>query len=218
MLYSYLNCNKLSTEEEIRKNYKKISRIVHPDKSTRETLQGSEELFRKIENAYSVLSCPIKRHLYDCYSDEGIEVYEANKSLFQIVKTIKDQEKKFRKIEEIYLTLKNHKNNCGSLELLDSQELEVTLSMIEYSSIYKGKHPYNPFSMFSISKYHYHTAAVLGEFGKLGLVIGDKNSGLKFSSRSSMKMWDREIDFNLEVDVINFGNGSLEISQMINNW
>lgn len=218
MLYSYLNCDRLASEDEIRKSYKKISRIVHPDKSSKLTKESSEELFRKIEQAYSVLSCPIKRHLYDCYSDEGIEVYEANRSLFEPVKLIEDYESKFRKIEEIFLTLKNHKKNYKSLELLDSQKLKIHLSMVEYSSIYRGKYPYNLYSFFKLSSFQYETAAVLGDFGKLAFFVNNNGSGMKFSSRSTFNVFEKEYDFRLETDLTNIGNSTFELSRTIDDW
>lgn len=57
--YDILGVQKSSSLEEIKKAYKKLAVKHHPDKG------GDEELFKKISNAYSVLSDEQKRAQYD---------------------------------------------------------------------------------------------------------------------------------------------------------
>lgn len=57
--YKILEVNKQSNLEEIKKSYKKLAFKNHPDKG------GNPETFKKISEAYQVLSDPEKRNVYD---------------------------------------------------------------------------------------------------------------------------------------------------------
>ena len=58
--YSILGIPKNATEQDIRKAYKKQSMQHHPDRPG-----GNEEQFKKINEAYSTLSDPRKKQMYD---------------------------------------------------------------------------------------------------------------------------------------------------------
>ena len=61
--YTLLELDKSATEEDIKKNYRKLAFKYHPDKNP-----GNEEasnMFKDISNAYSILSNPSKRRDYD---------------------------------------------------------------------------------------------------------------------------------------------------------
>ena len=58
-LYEILGVEKESTEKEIKKAYRDLSKIHHPDKG------GDKEKFAKISEAYNVLSDSTKRKQYD---------------------------------------------------------------------------------------------------------------------------------------------------------
>src|SRR3989344_4342602 len=60
--YKILGVNKNSSEEEIKKAYRKLAHQHHPDKKT-----GDEAKFKEINEAYQVLSDRKKRHQYDTY-------------------------------------------------------------------------------------------------------------------------------------------------------
>ena len=57
--YKILKVNKQSSLEEIKKSYKKLAVKNHPDKG------GDPEIFKKISEAYQVLSNPEKKKVYD---------------------------------------------------------------------------------------------------------------------------------------------------------
>ncbi len=61
-LYDILGVSRFSTPEEIKRAYRRLARTYHPDINRDE---GSEDIFKKISFAYSVLSDPRKRLLYD---------------------------------------------------------------------------------------------------------------------------------------------------------
>ena len=61
--YEVLEVSKDASEDEIKKAYRKLAILHHPDKN-----QGSQEStvkFQQISAAYAVLSCPEKRSRYD---------------------------------------------------------------------------------------------------------------------------------------------------------
>lgn len=59
-LYKVLGVSKNATPKEIKKAYKDKSKIHHPDKES-----GNEDLFKKIQKAYTVLIDPLSRKMYD---------------------------------------------------------------------------------------------------------------------------------------------------------
>jgi len=71
--YDILGINKNSTENEIKKAYRKKAMIYHPDKS-----QGNEEQFKKISEAYETLSNKEKRKKYDMFGKNGVNKKNIN--------------------------------------------------------------------------------------------------------------------------------------------
>ena len=65
--YAVLGVGKEATEDEIKKGYKKRSLKVHPDKNQAEEAQ---EAFKKLSQAYTILSDPQKRRQYDQFGNE----------------------------------------------------------------------------------------------------------------------------------------------------
>jgi DnaJ-class molecular chaperone len=59
-MYAILGVDKRATEDEIRTAYKRMAKKFHPD-----TPSGSEEIFKKVNEAYEVLSDTYKRKQYD---------------------------------------------------------------------------------------------------------------------------------------------------------
>lgn len=66
--YKILNINKSATEKDIKKAYRKLALQLHPDKPT-----GNEEEFKKLSEAYSVLSDKKKKQIYDKYGKKGLD-------------------------------------------------------------------------------------------------------------------------------------------------
>lgn len=68
--YSTLGVSKSSTEDEIKKAYRKLALQYHPDRN--KTKEGTEK-FKEITKAYEVLSDPQKRQTYDQYGSAAFE-------------------------------------------------------------------------------------------------------------------------------------------------
>ena len=69
--YEVLGVGKNSTEQEIKKAYRKLAMKYHPDKTKGD--KGSEEKFKEASEAYEVLSDNSKRQRYDQYGHAGLE-------------------------------------------------------------------------------------------------------------------------------------------------
>ena len=61
--YESLGVARTATDEEIKKAFRKLARLYHPDVA--KTKKGAEEKFKEINEAYEVLSDPAKRKKYD---------------------------------------------------------------------------------------------------------------------------------------------------------
>ena len=64
--YEILGVSKTASPDEIKKAYRKLVKIKHPDKG------GDEKEFQELQKAYDVLSDENKRKVYDEYGEEGI--------------------------------------------------------------------------------------------------------------------------------------------------
>lgn len=67
--YSILQVNTNATQDDIKKAYKKLALKYHPDKNP-----GGEQLFIKLQEAYFVLSDPIKKAAYDKVTNDKEEI------------------------------------------------------------------------------------------------------------------------------------------------
>lgn len=65
--YTLLGINRNADQKAIRKAYKKAALKHHPDRG------GNEEIFKKVSQAYEVLSDKTKRSLYDQFGEEGLK-------------------------------------------------------------------------------------------------------------------------------------------------
>lgn len=68
--YDILGLSENASENDIKKAYRKIAMKEHPDKG------GDPEKFKKVNEAYTVLSDTEKRKLYDQYGEEGLSMGE----------------------------------------------------------------------------------------------------------------------------------------------
>ena len=64
-LYNILGVNRDASPDEIKKAYRSLSKVHHPDKG------GDEEMFKKISHAYDILSDSNKKANYDQFGDSN---------------------------------------------------------------------------------------------------------------------------------------------------
>jgi curved DNA-binding protein len=79
--YSILGVDKSATAEEIKKSYRKLAMKYHPDKTKGD--KASEEKFKKISEAYAVLSDPEKRKEYDTFGSSGFKQRYSQEDIFK---------------------------------------------------------------------------------------------------------------------------------------
>lgn len=70
--YKILDLDRNCTKKDVRKQYMILSKIYHPDKNPTNKKEA-EEKFKDIAEAYSVLSDPEKKKLYDQFGEEGLK-------------------------------------------------------------------------------------------------------------------------------------------------
>ena len=75
--YEILHVDKKATESEIKKAYYKQALLCHPDKHPDNRAQAEAD-FKAVAEAYSVLSDPQKRHVYDTKGKEGLQAHDVN--------------------------------------------------------------------------------------------------------------------------------------------
>jgi molecular chaperone DnaJ len=77
--YSILGVSKTSTQEEIKKTYRKLARKWHPDLNPGN--EEAEQKFKDISRAYEALGNEEKRKLYDEFGEEGLQSgFDADKA------------------------------------------------------------------------------------------------------------------------------------------
>jgi len=69
--YEILEISRTATKAEIKKAYRKLAMKYHPDRNPGD--KEAEEKFKKINEAYQVLSDDEKRSIYDRFGKEGLE-------------------------------------------------------------------------------------------------------------------------------------------------
>ena len=74
--YDVLGVPKSASEKDVRQAYRKLAREYHPDVNSGD--KASEDKFKRINEAYSVLSDKEKRSKYDRYGDNWAQGEQAN--------------------------------------------------------------------------------------------------------------------------------------------
>ncbi len=79
--YKILGVQKNASEDEIKKAYRKLAMKYHPDHTKGD--KGAEEKFKKISEAYAVLSDKEKRKEYDTFGSEGFRQRFSQEDIFR---------------------------------------------------------------------------------------------------------------------------------------
>ncbi|GBF91653.1 hypothetical protein Rsub_03957 [Raphidocelis subcapitata] len=71
--YAALNVPRDATTDEIKRAYRQLAAVFHPDKHADDELRAqAQEAFARLQEAYEVLSDPERRDVYDAYGREGL--------------------------------------------------------------------------------------------------------------------------------------------------
>ena len=79
--YETLGVKKESSDDEIKKAYRKLAMKWHPDRNQGD--KAAEEKFKKISEAYAVLSDSAKRKQYDAYGDTRFHQQYSQEDIFR---------------------------------------------------------------------------------------------------------------------------------------
>ncbi len=70
--YEILGVSKSASQDEIKRAYRKLALMYHPDKG------GDQEKFKKVNEAYQILSDPQKRSQYDQFGKAGAQGFSGS--------------------------------------------------------------------------------------------------------------------------------------------
>jgi curved DNA-binding protein len=79
--YKILGVNKSASDEELKKAYRKLAMKYHPDHTKGD--KNAEEKFKKISEAYAVLSDKEKRKQYDTFGSNGFQQRYSQEDIFR---------------------------------------------------------------------------------------------------------------------------------------
>nr|GMC74338.1 DnaJ homolog subfamily B member 1 [Ipomoea batatas] len=71
--YNILKVNRNASDDDLRKAYRRLAMIWHPDKNPGPKNHEAEAKFKQISEAYDVLSDLQKRQIYDLYGEEALK-------------------------------------------------------------------------------------------------------------------------------------------------
>ncbi len=107
--YEILELSKTASQNEVKAAYKKMATVVHPDKG------GSAMLFRLVQEAYEVLSDPVKRkqHDSDLSGPSGGNREAGSQKNQQKQDDANQSEPNYIRIEELYKRWKDNRNRIA---------------------------------------------------------------------------------------------------------
>ena len=79
--YKILGVDKKATDREIKKAYRKLAMKYHPDRTKGD--KSAEEMFKKVSEAYAVLSDKEKRKQYDTFGASGFHQRYSQEDIFR---------------------------------------------------------------------------------------------------------------------------------------
>ncbi len=79
--YKVLGVNKNTSDDDIKKAYRKLAMKYHPDRSG--SSKTAEEKFKTISEAYAVLSDKEKRKQYDMFGSNGFQKRYSQEDIFR---------------------------------------------------------------------------------------------------------------------------------------
>lgn len=147
--YHILEVTRNADQATIRKAFHLLSRKYHPDKVSSINKQESEDKFKEINEAYSILSNPEKKEIYDRFGKEGLNRMQQEQHNEDDITSIKVKIE--ASLEEIYR---------GVSRSITFSRTETCITCNSTGTKDKQKHPCN----FCKGKGHITTRANIGLF------------------------------------------------------
>ncbi|MEW5320293.1 MAG: hypothetical protein WDW38_011375 [Sanguina aurantia] len=99
--YAVLNVSRDASTEDVRRAYRNLAQVFHPDKQLDPSLKGAaQETFGKLQQAHEILSDTTKRQIYDVYGKQGLSAgFEVGPSLTGLAE-LKKQWEEFKRKQE----------------------------------------------------------------------------------------------------------------------
>ena len=124
-LYEILGISPSASQKEIKKAYHKQVKIKHPDKG------GNEQEFQELQNAYEILSDPMKRKFYDSYGEDALKENIKNGFSFEKNNNFYDIFNKKRTIIKITKSIfKSISVNINEIYTGIQKKIEIKLNKI----------------------------------------------------------------------------------------
>ena len=95
-LYRILTLDQNATQEQIKSNYRGMSKYLHPDVS-KESKEVAEEEFKRLKFAYEILSNPVSKTKYDKIYYEYLRVKSEKKKTENKMQSTKPQNNQSKK-------------------------------------------------------------------------------------------------------------------------
>ena len=124
--YEILEVSKKASKEIIDKAYKTLAKKYHPDANPEEKKQWAEEKFKKINEAYEILSNKEKREEYD----KQIEI-EKRRVLIET----ENLKEKYKKLQEQNQILQNQLSNLNMVDNNNTYEVSNRREEINYNNL-----------------------------------------------------------------------------------
>ena len=139
-LYLILGLKLECTHKEIKKAFRNLAQIHHPDKHLKNK-EANEEIFRDIALAYEILSDPLQREEYD--ASRAVRVSEAKnkKQQYQYQDYQREQQQQQQRKHELHESSQQHHDHYGAS--YDSQERANVINgrvYEDYQNRYGGSH------------------------------------------------------------------------------
>jgi curved DNA-binding protein CbpA len=207
--YKTLRVKKKATQKEIKVSYRDLAREFHPDKNQGD--KESEEEFKKISNAYEVLSDPVRRAEYDRTGSDttDLELHRKAEGLLQQIFQLVVSQKSLAMIQKTdMIKAVSDQLDLGMSELQKNIDTSrKSRNMIgKILKRVKHKNKMNPVSVMLRHEIEKHSETIAKS--KLEMKVG----------KLAIKMW-KEYGFDYEQEVrVNYrvGYGLSLGSQTVN--
>ena len=128
--YKTLEVEETSTQEEIKKAYRRLSKEWHPDKN-QENIPESEKKIKEINQAYAILGDQKKRTIYDKYGIDTSTLTVAETARVEILEVFKQLMRVDFKENTLFLLAHNSVKMVLDNTKMEKEHLQEEINVIE---------------------------------------------------------------------------------------